>query len=62
MLLNRNPCFLLLNRNYDDEVIPLTPTFLVFLCMVDADGDLLCALAKRKELVRDSIRKNYVKW
>jgi hypothetical protein len=39
------------------EVIPLTPTFLVFLCMVDAYGDLLCALAKRKELVRDSIRK-----
>jgi hypothetical protein len=29
--------------------------------MVVADGDPLCVLVKGKELVRDSIRKNYRK-
>jgi hypothetical protein len=50
--------FSLLNGKYDDEVIPLSPTLLVFLCMVAVYGDPLCILAKDKELVRDSIRNN----
>jgi hypothetical protein len=51
------PRFPLLNDNYDDEVIPL-PNLAVLLCMVAADGDPLCVLAKCKELVRDFIRKS----
>jgi hypothetical protein len=33
-------------------------TFDVLLCMVAADGDPICVLAKCKELVRDFIRKS----
>jgi hypothetical protein len=61
------PCFPLLNGNYNDKVIPLSLSNLAsLLCMVAADGDLLCDLAKFKELVRDSIIKsyyeNFLKW
>jgi hypothetical protein len=53
------------NGNFDDEVITLS-SLAGLLCMVAADGDLLCVLAKCKELVRDSIGRscyeNSVKW
>jgi hypothetical protein len=40
--------FPLLKGNYDDKVIPPSPTLLVFLCMVAADDDLLlCSCEKQ---------------
>jgi hypothetical protein len=44
--------------NYDDEVIPLSQNLAGLLCMVAADGDLLCVLVKGKELVGDSFKKS----
>jgi hypothetical protein len=62
----RPPRFPLLNGSNDGEVIPLSLQPCCLLCMVAADVDLVCALAKCNKLVRNSIRKscqeNFVKW
>jgi hypothetical protein len=51
----------LLDINCGEEVVPLSSTPVGFLCMVAADGDLLCVLAKCKEEARrgqDSHKKS----
>jgi hypothetical protein len=53
----RCPRFFLVN--YDDEVTPLSPNLAGLLCLVAADDDLLCVLAKGMELVGDSMIKSF---
>jgi hypothetical protein len=58
---HRCPRVKLLDINYGEEVVPLSSTPAGFLCMVAADGDLLCVLAKCKEEARrgqDSHKKS----